>query len=129
MQRLIDVDVLIKKCGEWYVEEGPEEGFIGTIKQLLESQPIVHVSDKDADMISRQAAIEDVGDGVYTGSKIRRWLKSLPSVQPNHNADPGKKVDAIPVEWIKAKMRNSVGPAGKYVIDWLLTAWREESKK
>lgn len=82
MRRLIDADVLIEKCGEWYVEEGPKEGFIGTIKQLLESQPIVHVSDKDADTISRQAAIEDVGDGVYTGSKIRRWLKSLPSVQP-----------------------------------------------
>ena len=81
--RLIDADTLIEKCGDWYVEEGPEEGFIGTIKQLLESQPIVHVSDKDTDTISRQAAIEDVGDGVYTGSKIRRWLKSLPSVQPD----------------------------------------------
>lgn len=39
--RLIDVDALIEKCGDWYVEEGPEEGFIGTLKSLLDEQPTV----------------------------------------------------------------------------------------
>lgn len=40
--RLIDGDALIEKCGEWYTEEGPEEGFIGTLKQLLDKQPTVN---------------------------------------------------------------------------------------
>lgn len=26
----------VEKCGEWYVEEGPEEGFIGTVSQMLD---------------------------------------------------------------------------------------------
>ena len=26
----------VRKCGEWYVEEGPEEGFIGTVSQMLD---------------------------------------------------------------------------------------------
>lgn len=39
--RLIDADKLIANHGEWYTEEGTEEGFIGTIKNLVEFQPIV----------------------------------------------------------------------------------------
>ena len=39
--RLIDGDALIEKCGEWYTEEGCEEGFIGTLKQLLDKQPTI----------------------------------------------------------------------------------------
>ena len=39
--RLIDADKLIGKYGEWYTEEGFEEGFIGTLKQLLDEQPTV----------------------------------------------------------------------------------------
>jgi DNA-directed RNA polymerase subunit RPC12/RpoP len=26
----------VKECGEWYVEEGTEEGFIGTVSQMLD---------------------------------------------------------------------------------------------
>ena len=25
----------VEECGEWYVEEGTEEGFIGTVSQML----------------------------------------------------------------------------------------------
>lgn len=39
--RLIDADTLIEKCGEWYTEEGSEEGYIGTLKQLLDKQPTI----------------------------------------------------------------------------------------
>ena len=39
--RLIDADALIEKYGEWYTEEGCEEGFIGTLKQLLDKQPTI----------------------------------------------------------------------------------------
>lgn len=34
--RLINADALIEKCGDWYVEEGPEEGFIGTVKMMVD---------------------------------------------------------------------------------------------
>ena len=39
--RLVDVDALIAKYGDWYTEEGKEEGFIGTLKMLLEDAPTV----------------------------------------------------------------------------------------
>lgn len=39
--RPIDADALIEKCGDWYVEEGTEEGFIGTLKSLIDEQPTV----------------------------------------------------------------------------------------
>lgn len=39
--RLVDADALIAKCGDWYTEEGTEEGFIGTIEALLKDTPTV----------------------------------------------------------------------------------------
>ena len=39
--RLIDADALIEKCGDWYVEEGTESGFIGTLENLLATQPTI----------------------------------------------------------------------------------------
>ena len=27
---------VVEECGEWYVEEGTEEGFIGTVSQMLD---------------------------------------------------------------------------------------------
>ncbi len=39
--RLIDADAVIEKCGDWYVEEGPEIGFIGALKSLIDEQPTV----------------------------------------------------------------------------------------
>lgn len=39
--RLIDADVVIEKYGDWYVEEGSEEGFIGMLKSLIDEQPTV----------------------------------------------------------------------------------------
>ena len=39
--RLIDADALIEKCGGWYVEEGTESGFIGTLKNLLATEPTI----------------------------------------------------------------------------------------
>lgn len=39
--RLIDADKLIADRGKWYTEEGTEEGFIGTVKDLVDSSPTV----------------------------------------------------------------------------------------
>lgn len=35
--RLVDADKLITEKGDWYTEEGTEEGFIGTVKDLVKS--------------------------------------------------------------------------------------------
>ena len=39
--RLVDADEMIAKYGDWYTEEGTEEGFIGTIEALLKDVPTV----------------------------------------------------------------------------------------
>lgn len=39
--RLVDADALIAKYGDWYTEEGTEEGFIGTLEMLLKDTPTV----------------------------------------------------------------------------------------
>lgn len=39
--RAIDGDALIDKYGDWYTEEGTEEGYIGTIKGIVDSMPTI----------------------------------------------------------------------------------------
>lgn len=39
--RLIDADVLTEKYGDWYTEEGCEEGYIGTVRGIVDSMPTV----------------------------------------------------------------------------------------
>ena len=39
MNDLISRQAAIEAYGDWYVEEETEEGFIGTVKQLLEGLP------------------------------------------------------------------------------------------
>ena len=39
--RRIDADALIDKYGDWYTEEGTEEGYIGTIKGIVDSMPTI----------------------------------------------------------------------------------------
>lgn len=62
MSDLIDRQAAIDAYGDWYVEEGTEDGFIGTVKQLLEGFPSAQLSTNLAevgtDAISRQAAID-----------------------------------------------------------------------
>ena len=40
-QRLIDANALIAKYGSWYTEEGTEEGYIGTIKGIVDCMPTI----------------------------------------------------------------------------------------
>lgn len=39
--RPIDADALIAQCGNWYIEEGTEEGFIGSLKRLIDLMPTI----------------------------------------------------------------------------------------
>ena len=87
--RPIDADALIEKCGDWYVEEGTESGFIGTLKNLLATEPTIQTVATDTnvgDNISRQQAIDIVvfECGKWTGlaKEISKQLKQLPPAQP-----------------------------------------------
>ena len=39
--RLIDADAMIDEYGEWYTEDGTEEGFIGTLEGVVYMMPTV----------------------------------------------------------------------------------------
>ncbi|MBQ5339550.1 MAG: DUF551 domain-containing protein [Oscillospiraceae bacterium] len=39
--RLIDADAFSEQYGNYYAEEGPEEGFIGTVGELIAKQPTI----------------------------------------------------------------------------------------
>jgi hypothetical protein len=77
--RLIDADAVIEKYGDWYVEEGPEIGFIGALKSLIDEQQTV------SGWISVKDRIPDTYKAVitydkYSGVKENWLLKSKPCV-------------------------------------------------
>lgn len=51
--RAIDADALVAKYGNWYTEEGSEEGFIGTIKSLVDTMPTIEPERKKGKWIHR----------------------------------------------------------------------------
>ena len=46
MSRLIDADAFKEKYGDYYAEEEPAEGFIGTVGQLIDNAPTVEPAQK-----------------------------------------------------------------------------------
>ena len=62
--RLIDADALIARCGSWYTEEGPEEGFIGILKNIVDMMPTIEPERKNW---------ESLKDQIYM---VKRNLKS-----------------------------------------------------
>lgn len=57
--RAIDGDALIDKYGDWYTEEGTEEGYIGTIKGIVDSMPTIEPERKTGKWI----VIRDASSG------------------------------------------------------------------
>lgn len=43
--RLIDADVFSDQYGSYYAEEGPADGFIGTVGDLIAKQPTIETYD------------------------------------------------------------------------------------
>lgn len=62
MDDYIERDKVIDVYGDWYVEEGTEEGFIGTVKQLLEGFPSADV--QPVHWIPVSERLPDVGQRV-----------------------------------------------------------------
>lgn len=108
--RPIDADAVIEKHGDWYVEEGPEEGFIGTLKSLIDEQPTVSgwisvkdgLPDRGADILAfmRNGAETRIvacnyGDNVWydciincivAGQNITHWMP-LPEAPKGDDED------------------------------------------
>lgn len=42
-QKYIETEKFVEHFGDWYTEEGTENGFIGTIKDLVEQMPVTDV--------------------------------------------------------------------------------------
>ena len=84
MSRCIDADALKSKCGDWYVEEGPEEGFIGTIGQLLDGQPTVEPERKTGKWICSDDLYETAvcsccgWDTTEPWQHIKSWFEFCP---------------------------------------------------
>ena len=65
--RAIDADALIAKCGNWYCEEGTEEGFIGDIKHLIDAQPTIEPRK------GKWVRANTPTDGIYECSVCLQW--------------------------------------------------------
>jgi hypothetical protein len=64
LMRKIDADALIDKYGDWYTEEGTEEGYIGTIKGIVDSMPTIEPERKKGKWI------KGVGENGITTSEF-----------------------------------------------------------
>ena len=51
---LISRDALIEKYGDWYIEEGTEEGYIGSLETLLSDEPTI-----DPEPVAKWISVKD----------------------------------------------------------------------
>ena len=100
--RLIDADALIEKYGDWYTEEGPEEGFIGTVKDIVNMMP-------DEPLIKPECLI----------------CEHCNRCRAN-GYEPPAAVDAIPVEFIQGLITEPWNAGSKSrVLSWLKQEWKK----
>ena len=79
--RAIDGDALIDKYGEWYTEEGTEEGYIGTIKGIVDGMPTIEPERKTGKWIDQITCSEcgwEMFDDVVC-SPNRVWFPYCPN--------------------------------------------------
>lgn len=53
--RLIDADAFYEQHGNYYAEQGPEDGFIGTVGDLISRQPTIEPEVRHGRWIERKA--------------------------------------------------------------------------
>lgn len=83
--RLIDADALMVKYGNWYTEEGTEEGYIGTVKGIVDAMPTIEPERKKGKWIR-------IGDDTFSCNKCGHLFiviqgSSHMNFCPNCNAD------------------------------------------
>ena len=86
--RPIDADALIEKCGDWYVEEGTESGFIGTLKNLLATMPTIQPEPTEGYWIDKGIFTNGLGISWYCFecSKCHSQKTSTSNYCPNCGA-------------------------------------------
>jgi hypothetical protein len=76
--RPIDANAFAEQYGNYYAEEGPEEGFIGTVGELIAKQPTIEADIDRAEIMRLCNEIEDIVSEIsklsenyfiYTGCK------------------------------------------------------------
>lgn len=135
--KLIDADELIEKCGEWYTEEGSEEGFIGTLKQLLDEQlpvdavPVRHGTWIDA---GRSLVCSCCGKAYTFASTNYCWYCGAKmDVDCDNDVEDieNTPTDVIPIEWIEQYVKSKTALLGdsELWIKWMIEDWRTEQEK
>lgn len=74
MSDLISRQDAIDAYGDWYVEEGTAEGFIGTAKQLLEVLPSAELPIKEKCYVCPHCDNCDVNDDGTIERKKGKWI-------------------------------------------------------
>ena len=118
MNRLIDADALTDKYGDWYVEEGTEEGFIGDLKQLIDLQPTIEAVPQwipcserlpgEREWIGTKKFGTTISDEVYVtfeGPTGERFCKHLSFQNGKLSPHTQREIDvwykgSIPIAWM-----------------------------
>ena len=97
--RLIDADAFTEKYGNYYAEEGPAEGFIGTVGELIAKQPTIE-ADIDRAAILRlcneiEMIIVTVCDTGYTlqDGDVEAIMKRTKAIRKELTDDAGSQTD------------------------------------
>lgn len=77
MGRLIGGDKLIEKYGDYYVEEGPEEGFIGTLKALVDTVPTANPVSNDGWALCSERMPEEKDSMFAKNYGTDRWRNGM----------------------------------------------------
>ena len=59
---------VVEECGEWYVEEGTEEGFIGTVSQMLNMF-------LPADVVPKEP--QEIGYDQCANAMLKMWMDNV----------------------------------------------------
>ena len=128
----------IDAYGDWYVEEGTEEGFIGTVKQLLEGLPSAQpeITDEQAIEHLQESGWMQNHDKQMYEMGLREQLADdsdsydalLPSAQP----EPISEEYARAVfTWLLDYQIKAAELEGRYtpyeVLSWVANDWRKEN--
>ena len=88
MDDTISRQAAIDAYGDWYVEEGTEEGFIGTVKQLLE---LLSPAEPEGYVKLPDSGIEDLSDGYHTFRQLYYQRMMLFAALVKQNKDKAWK--------------------------------------
>lgn len=98
--RLIDADAFTEKCGNYYTEEGPAEGFIGTVGELIAKQPTIEADIDRATILRLCNEIEEIVTAIanwsgnwQTVEDCRTVCGMLDEIGKELNGDAGSKID------------------------------------